>query len=188
MTKLSSEGNDLLEAEPINKQRLDFIAASLNEKLNLVKTFDEEIIENGAVDEIEAEIQESDEINSRVMDLLRLINEATTPKDNNVVRMSGKLHLLLRMQTKLRPLVFNNQLQLLDQMELQLWLLKMFTFNYRGAQLMVEFNLLTPLQLLTLELCNHRIVLLQVTVLNHLLTLARMLILCPVNPRRNCPN
>ena len=64
MTKLSNEGNDLLEAEPINKQRLDFIAASLNEKLNLVKTFDEEIIENGAVDEIEAEIQESDEINS----------------------------------------------------------------------------------------------------------------------------
>ena len=65
------------------KQRLEFVAASLNEKLNLVKTFDDEIIENCAVDEIEAEIQESDEINSRVMDLLRLINEATTPKDDN---------------------------------------------------------------------------------------------------------
>ena len=49
----------------------------------MVKTFDEEIIENCAVEEIEAEIQESDEINSRVMDLLRLINEATSPKDNN---------------------------------------------------------------------------------------------------------
>ena len=83
MTKLSNEANDLLEVEPINKQRLDFIAASLNEKLNLVKTFDEEIIENCAVDEIEAEIQESDGINSRVIDLLRLINEATTSKDNN---------------------------------------------------------------------------------------------------------
>ena len=70
MTKLSNEANDVLEVEPINKQRLDFIAASLNEKLNLVKTFDEEIKENCAVDEIEAEIQESDEINSRVMDLL----------------------------------------------------------------------------------------------------------------------
>ena len=70
MTKLSNEANDLLEVEPINKQRLDFIAASLNEKLNLVKTFDEEIIENCAVDEIEADIQESNEINSRVMDLL----------------------------------------------------------------------------------------------------------------------
>ena len=70
MTKLSNEANDLLEVEPINKQRLDFIAASLNGKLNLVKTFDEEIIENCAVDEIEADIQESNEINSRVMDLL----------------------------------------------------------------------------------------------------------------------
>ena len=45
--------------------------------------FDDEIIENCAVDEIEAQIQESDEINSRVMDLLRLMNEATTPKDSN---------------------------------------------------------------------------------------------------------
>ena len=40
MTKLSNEANDVLEVEPINKQRLDFIAASLNEKLNLVKTLD----------------------------------------------------------------------------------------------------------------------------------------------------
>ena len=35
------------------------------------------------MDEIEAKILEPDEINSRVMDLLRLINEATTPKDRN---------------------------------------------------------------------------------------------------------
>ena len=49
----------------------------------MVKTFDDEIIENCAVDEIEAQIQESDEIYSRDMDLLRLINEATTPKDSN---------------------------------------------------------------------------------------------------------
>ena len=35
------------------------------------------------MDGIEAEIRESDEINSRVMDLLRLINEATRPKDSN---------------------------------------------------------------------------------------------------------
>lgn len=83
MTKLSKEANDLLEDEPINKQRLDFIAYSLNEKLKLVKTFDEEIIENCAVDGIEAEILESDEINSRDMDLLRLINEETSPKMSN---------------------------------------------------------------------------------------------------------
>ena len=60
MTKLSKEANDLLEDEPINKQRLDYIASSLNENLKLVKTFDEEIIENCAVDGIEAEKLESD--------------------------------------------------------------------------------------------------------------------------------
>ena len=48
------------------------MAASLNEKLKLVKTFDDEIIENYAVGETEAEIEESDEINSRVMEPLRL--------------------------------------------------------------------------------------------------------------------
>ena len=113
MTKLSKEANDLLEDEPINKQRLDFIASSLNEKLKLVKTFDEEIIENCAVDGIEAEILESDEINSRVMDLLRLINEATSFKmiptqefrPFQLRSMSAKLHLLVRTQSKLRPLV-----------------------------------------------------------------------------------
>lgn len=35
------------------------------------------------MDEIEAKILEPDEISSRVMDLLRLINEVTTPKDRN---------------------------------------------------------------------------------------------------------
>ena len=116
MTKLSKEANDLLGDEPINKQRLDFIASSLNEKLKLVKTFDEQIIENCAVDGIEAEILESDEINSRVMDLLRLINEGTSPKiiatqENRLFQlrsMSAKLHPLERTQTRLRPLVFSS--------------------------------------------------------------------------------
>ena len=67
---------------------------------------------------------------------------------------------------KIRSLVFNNRLHLLDQVELQLWLLKMFTFNYRGAQLMVKFNLLTHLQPRTLELCNHRILLLHLKVVS----------------------
>ena len=75
MTTLSKEANDLLEDEPINKQ--------LKEKLKLVKTFDEDIIGNCAVEGIEAEILESDEINSRVSDLLRLINEATSRKDSS---------------------------------------------------------------------------------------------------------
>ena len=87
--------------------------------------------------------------------------------------MSAKLHPLVRMPMKIRSLVFNNRLHLLDQVELQLWLLKMFTFNYRGAQLMVKFNLLTHLQLRTLELCNHRILLLHLKVVSKTKTEAR---------------
>ena len=83
MTKLMNEVDSLLKAEPSDKKRLKAIATSLNEKLNLVKTLDEEIIENCAVEEVEAEIEESDEFNTRVLDLLRVINEATSSKDNN---------------------------------------------------------------------------------------------------------
>ena len=101
MTKLSKEANDLLEDEPMNKERLDFIASSLNEMLKLVKTFDEEIVENCAVDGIEAEILESDEINSRVMDLLRLINEATSPK--MIATQEYRLFQLRSMSAKLHP-------------------------------------------------------------------------------------
>ena len=49
----------------------------------MIKRFDDEIREKCAVDEIEAEKLESDETNSRVMDLLQMINETTTPKDSN---------------------------------------------------------------------------------------------------------
>ncbi|XP_022790390.1 uncharacterized protein LOC111329893 [Stylophora pistillata] len=83
MTKLMNEADGLLKAETSDKKRLKAIAASLDEKLNLVKTLDEEIIENCAVEEVEAEIEESDEINSRVIDLLLVINEATGLMDNN---------------------------------------------------------------------------------------------------------
>ena len=54
----------------------------------MVKPFDDEIIENCAVGETEAEIQESDEINSRVMDPLRLIKEAGKTFRLSQLRMS----------------------------------------------------------------------------------------------------
>ena len=50
MTKLMNEADGLLKAEPSDKKRLKAIATSLNEKLNLVKTLDEEIIENCTVE------------------------------------------------------------------------------------------------------------------------------------------
>ena len=76
--------------------------------------------------------------------------------------MSAKLHPLVRTPMKIHSLVFNNRLHLLDQVELQLWLLKM-----------VRFNLLTHLQLRTLELCNHWIVLLHLKVVSKTKTEAR---------------
>ena len=83
MTKLSNEADALLMAETVDKQRLKIISDSLNDKLKLVKTFDEEILENCAVDEIENEIEESDEVNSRMEDLLRVIQKATSSKETN---------------------------------------------------------------------------------------------------------
>ena len=43
MTKLSNEAEALLMAETVDKQQLKIISDSLNDKLKLVKTFDEEI-------------------------------------------------------------------------------------------------------------------------------------------------
>lgn len=83
MTKLSNEAEALLKAETVDKQRLKIISDSLNDKLKLVKTFDEEILDNCAVDEIENEIEESDEVNSRMEDLLRVIQKATSSKETN---------------------------------------------------------------------------------------------------------
>lgn len=42
MTKLMNEADGLLKAEPSDKKRLKAIATSLNEKLNLIKTLDEQ--------------------------------------------------------------------------------------------------------------------------------------------------
>ena len=79
MTKLSNEAEALLKPETVDKERLKVI--SLNNKLKLVKTFDEEILDKCGVDEIE----ESDEVNSRMEDLLRVIQKATSSKETNVV-------------------------------------------------------------------------------------------------------
>ena len=195
MTKLSNEVNDLLEVEPINKQRMDFIAASLNGKLNLVKTFDEEIIENCAVDEIKAEIQESDEINSRVMDLLRLINEATTPKDNNAqeFRLPQSTNVSETtsfgskadetapsgFQQSTTPSGSSGTSTLASELQL---LESSTSGGIQSCSISISI-----IQLLSLELCNHQLVLLKATVLNHLLTLARMTNLMSSQPKAKLP-
>lgn len=79
IAKLMHEAEGLIEAEPIDEPRLKVLATSLDERLNLVKSFDEKVIETCKVDEIEREIVEADEFNSRVMEMLRKIMNTTTP-------------------------------------------------------------------------------------------------------------
>lgn len=64
MTKLMYEVESLLEAEPIDKQRLKVIADSLHQKLELVKSLNKEVIKTCNVEEIVQEIEDADEINS----------------------------------------------------------------------------------------------------------------------------
>lgn len=86
------EAEGLLEAEPNNKKRLKVIADSLDQKLKLVKSLDEEVMETCNVEEIVKEIEDSDEINSRVMEMLWKVNEATSPKHNDqgISALTGK--------------------------------------------------------------------------------------------------
>ena len=144
----------------------------------MVKTFDEEIIATCAVEEIEAEIQELDEINSHIMDLLRLINEATPPKDNNAGMSTVPTTNVSKTTSsgsnanETAPSGFQQSTTPSGSSGTSTLTFENAHIQLPGAQLMVEFNLLMPLQLLMLELCNHQIVLLQVMVLNHLITLA----------------
>ena len=89
IAKLMHEAEGLFKAEPIDEPRLKVIATSLDERLNLVKSFDERVIETCKVDEIEREIVEADEFNSRVMEMLRKIIETTTPIDQGISSMPG---------------------------------------------------------------------------------------------------
>ena len=65
LTKLLNEADDLLKSkdEELDAQRLKVITELLNEKLNLIKPLGEKIIDACEVDDIEHEIEESEEIN-----------------------------------------------------------------------------------------------------------------------------
>ena len=57
MTKLMNDAEGLINADEIDEQRLKIIADSLNEKLTLVKSLDEEIIESCHMEAIANEIR-----------------------------------------------------------------------------------------------------------------------------------
>lgn len=87
MTKLSKEAEELLATgqnqiikDQSCQKRLRVIAELLGEKLTLVKSLDDEINTKCEVADIENEIEESDIINSRVMEVRRAILEATSQR------------------------------------------------------------------------------------------------------------
>ena len=83
ITKLMNEAEGLINADEIDEQRLKIIADSMHEKLTLVKSLDEEIIESCDVEEIANEIEESEDVNLRVLFMLQSsIMDATSSKSN----------------------------------------------------------------------------------------------------------
>lgn len=76
LTKLANEAHDLLKEEELNRPRLKTLAESLLEKLEIVKSLDEAILETCKVEDIEREIEESHEINERALEIRRRIMDA----------------------------------------------------------------------------------------------------------------
>ena len=79
IAKLTNEAEELCAAQPLNEGRLETIAHLLETKLKLIKALDEEVVSTCGIEDIEREIEESDEIESRVLDIKRMIKEKTRP-------------------------------------------------------------------------------------------------------------
>ena len=85
ITKLTNEAEELCAAQLLNEGRLETIAHLLEMKLLLIKALDEEVVSTCGIEDIEREIEESDEIESRVLDIKRMIKEKTRPSGNVTV-------------------------------------------------------------------------------------------------------
>ena len=79
ITKYINEAKDLLKngdhSDETTKDRLSTLYDLLAEKLKVVKKFDEEILKSCDVKEIEDEIEQSEVLNSRVIDVRKLISK-----------------------------------------------------------------------------------------------------------------
>ena len=69
ITKLVNEVEIILQAEAIDQRRLKVIACLLNKKLRSVESLDEGIISLCLVEEIDSEIEEYHDVNSRAMEI-----------------------------------------------------------------------------------------------------------------------
>ena len=65
ITKLTREAEKLWSKEELNNDRLRTIATMFNEQIKTVKDLDEQVLTLCAVEDIEREIEEADDIYSR---------------------------------------------------------------------------------------------------------------------------
>ena len=88
----------MLKEEVLNRPRLKTLSESILEKLAIVKSLDEAILETCKVEDIELEIEESHEINERalktrrIMDALAAVEKGPEEFDNKEI---GEINVLL---------------------------------------------------------------------------------------------
>ena len=89
LTKLSKEAqvylSDSMTVNEDTKRRLETINTMINEKMTTVTSLDAKVFEMCEVEEIEAEIEEADEIKSRTLDIKRAISTVLAIKPDDKV-------------------------------------------------------------------------------------------------------
>ena len=90
ITKLTREAEKLWSEEDFNNDRLRTIATMLDEKIKTIKDLDEHVLTLCAIEDIEREIEEADDIYSRVLDTKRqiskIISKAAKPHGDEVAQ------------------------------------------------------------------------------------------------------
>ena len=80
ITKLSKEAEWILKEDDVDKGRLQTISGLLDEKLRLIKELDSQVLDLCELKDIEAEIDEAEDVVSRTLDIQRHIKDGITKK------------------------------------------------------------------------------------------------------------
>ena len=89
ITKLTNEAEELCATQPLGEGRLETIAHLLETELKLIKVLDEEVMSTCGIEDIERETEESDGIESRVLDIQRMVKEKTQPSGKQNVTVTS---------------------------------------------------------------------------------------------------
>ena len=90
ITKYINEVNELLHQEETDRDRLITIQGLLGEKREYIKRLDSEILEICEIKDIDKEITESEEINTRVLDINKKIHKATSEEQHLAVTSASQ--------------------------------------------------------------------------------------------------